>query len=158
MAVVDDALVDYGLSIVEESRRSPHIAVGVSTRGALAWYRAAQAHAFADGRDFCVPDDWKQLAVPALAHRITLPAAHDSLGDAYHTALVCQKLRLAEGIAAYEAAVQAHENGFHGAELPGCLARSVHHGYETKTQLLAAMSGRENRCPECGGPVRPARL
>ena len=48
-------------------------------------------------------------------------AAHDALGDAYHTALVCQKLRLAEGIAAYEAAVQAHENGFHGAELPGCV-------------------------------------
>ena len=47
-------------------------------------------------------------------------AAHDALGDAYHTALVCQRLRLAEGIAAYDAAVQAHENGFHGAELPGC--------------------------------------
>ena len=35
------------------------IAVGVSTRGALAWYRAAQAHAFADGRDYAVPDDFK---------------------------------------------------------------------------------------------------
>ena len=79
---VDDALVDYGLALVEESRRSAHIAVGVSTRGALAWYRAAQAHAFADGRDFCIPDDWKQLAVPLLAHRITLPAAHESLGRA----------------------------------------------------------------------------
>ena len=79
---VDDALVDYGLTIVEESRRNAHIAVGVSTRGALAWYRAAQAHAFADGRDFCVPDDWKALAVPVLAHRITLPTAHDSLGRA----------------------------------------------------------------------------
>ena len=56
-------------------------------------------------------------------------AAHDALGDAYHTALVCQKLRLAEGIAAYEAAVQAHENGFHGAELPGCVQRAVFHGY-----------------------------
>jgi len=79
---VDDALVDYGLSIVEETRRSAHISVGVSTRGALAWYRAAQAHAFADGRKFCVPDDWKTLAVPTLAHRITLPTAHDSLGRA----------------------------------------------------------------------------
>jgi MoxR-like ATPase len=77
-----DALLDYGLAIIDETRKNPHIAVGVSTRGALAWTRAAQAHAFADGRSFCVPDDWKQLAVPALAHRITLPTAHDSLARA----------------------------------------------------------------------------
>ena len=74
-------------------------------------------------------------------------AAHDALGDAYHTALVCQKLRLAEGIAAYEAAVQAHENGFHGAELPGCVQRAVFHGYADKTAALGAMSGQENLCP-----------
>ena len=83
--------------------------------------------------------------------------AHNALGDAYHTALICARLRLAEGIAAYAQALREHENGFHGAELPGCLARSVHHGYETKTQLLAAMSGRENRCPECGGPMRAGK-
>jgi MoxR-like ATPase len=79
---VDDALVDYAMSDIEETRRSPAIAIGVSTRGALAWYRAAQAHAFCDGRAFCVPDDFKLLAVPALAHRVTLPAAHESLGRA----------------------------------------------------------------------------
>ena len=78
-------------------------------------------------------------------------AAHDALGDAYHTALVCQRLRLAEGIAAYDAAVQAHENGFHGAELPGCVGRAVFHGYADKTAALGAMSGKENRCPVCGG-------
>ena len=80
-------------------------------------------------------------------------AAHDALGDAYHTALVCQKLRLAEGIAAYEAAVQAHENGFHGAELPGCVQRAVFHGYADKTAALGAMSGQENLCPVCGGQM-----
>ncbi len=79
---VDDALVDYAMNVIEETRRSPAIAIGASTRGALAWYRAAQAHAFADGRGFCVPDDFKVLAVPALAHRVTLPAAHESLGRA----------------------------------------------------------------------------
>ncbi len=79
---VEDPLVDYAMTVVEETRRNVAIAVGVSTRGALAWYRAAQAHAFADGRDFAVPDDFKQLAVPALAHRITLPSAHESLGRA----------------------------------------------------------------------------
>ena len=80
-------------------------------------------------------------------------AAHDALGDAYHTALVCQKLRLAEGIAAYEAAVRAHENGFHGAELPGCVQRAVFHGYADKTAALGAMSGQENLCPVCGGQM-----
>ena len=45
--------------------------------------------------------------------------AHDALGDAYHTALICARLKLAEGIAAYEQSLRDHENGFHGAELPG---------------------------------------
>ncbi len=79
---VDDQLVDYAMTIVEETRRNATIAVGISTRGALGWYRAAQAHALADGRDFAIPDDFKQLAVPALAHRVTLPTAHESLGRA----------------------------------------------------------------------------
>ena len=77
---VDDALLDYAMAIVHESRNHPAIAVGVSTRGVLAWYRAAQASALAAGRDFIVPDDLKLLAVPALAHRLVLAAAHDSLG------------------------------------------------------------------------------
>jgi MoxR-like ATPase len=76
---VDDALLDYAMTIVEETRRHPSISVGVSTRGALAWYRAAQASALAAGRDFVVPDDLKSLAVPALAHRLALAQAHDSL-------------------------------------------------------------------------------
>jgi MoxR-like ATPase len=76
---VDDALVDYAMNVVEETRKHPGISVGVSTRGALAWYRAAQAGALAAGRDFVVPDDFKSLAVPALAHRLVLAQAHDSL-------------------------------------------------------------------------------
>ncbi len=77
---VDDALLDYAMTIVEETRRHPAIAVGVSTRGVLAWYRAAQAAALAGGRDFVVPDDFKALAVPCLAHRLVLAQSHDSLG------------------------------------------------------------------------------
>ncbi len=79
---VDDALLDYAMSIVEETRRHPGIAVGVSTRGALAWYRAAQAAALAGGREFVIPDDIKLLAVPCLAHRVVLAQTHDSLGRA----------------------------------------------------------------------------
>ena len=79
---VDEQLVDYAMSIIEETRRHPAITVGVSTRGALAWYRAAQAAALAAGRDFAVPDDLKSLAVPCLAHRLVLAQAYDSLGRA----------------------------------------------------------------------------
>lgn len=79
--------------------------------------------------------------------------AHDALGDAYHTALICSRLRLAEGIDAYEKAAKEHENGFHGAELPGCVARHVSHGYADKAQALAAMAQEENVCPVCGGAM-----
>ncbi|HSK02156.1 MAG TPA: MoxR family ATPase [Kofleriaceae bacterium] len=79
---VEDAIVDYAMTLVEETRRHPAIAVGVSTRGALAWYRAAQAAALAAGRDFVVPDDVKALAVPCLAHRLALAQTHESLGRA----------------------------------------------------------------------------
>jgi MoxR-like ATPase len=79
---VDDAIVDYAMAVIEETRRHPSIAVGVSTRGAIAWYRAAQAVALLDGRGYCVPDDVKGTALPALAHRVILAAAHESIGRA----------------------------------------------------------------------------
>jgi MoxR-like ATPase len=79
---VEDALLDYAMQIVGETRRHPAVSVGVSTRGALAWYRSAQAAALAAGRDFVVPDDIKSLAVPCLAHRLVLAQAHDSLARA----------------------------------------------------------------------------
>ncbi len=66
----DDAVSEYLLDIVESTRESDELHVGVSTRGALNLYRAAQAAAFLDGRDFVVPDDVKQLAPAVLAHRV----------------------------------------------------------------------------------------
>ena len=79
---IADTLLDYSMSVVEETRQTPALAVGVSTRGALAWYRAAQAHALASGRPYCVPDDFKSLAAAALAHRVVLSAPVESLGRA----------------------------------------------------------------------------
>ncbi|MCH7729349.1 MAG: MoxR family ATPase [Planctomycetes bacterium] len=67
---VEDSIYDYILDIVEATRRSDELHVGVSTRGAISLYRAAQASALIDGRSFVVPDDVKQLAVVVLAHRI----------------------------------------------------------------------------------------
>jgi len=79
--------------------------------------------------------------------------AHDALGDAYHTAIVCTRLDLPRGLAEYGRAVESHENGFHGAELPGCIERRVFHGYEDKAQAMAAMKTKENGCPRCGKPM-----
>ncbi len=76
--------------------------------------------------------------------------AHDALGDAYHTALICARLDLKRGIEEYAGALKSHENGFHGAELPGCIARKVFHDYADKRSALSAMAGEENECPICG--------
>lgn len=67
---VDDSVADYLLEIVRSTREHEDLRVGVSTRGALTMYRAAQALAFLSGRDFVVPDDLKSLVGPVLAHRI----------------------------------------------------------------------------------------
>ena len=67
---VDDAITEYLLDIVHMTRRSEDLHVGVSTRGALTLYRAAQSLALVSGRDFVIPDDIKTLAVPVLAHRV----------------------------------------------------------------------------------------
>ena len=67
---VDDTLADYLLDIVHATRKGDDLNVGVSTRGALTLYRAAQSLALVSGRDYVVPDDVKSLAVPVLAHRV----------------------------------------------------------------------------------------
>jgi len=66
----EDSLVDYLQDIVDRTRESNDLQVGVSTRGALAFYRAAQANAFIGRRDYVVPDDIKELAISVLAHRV----------------------------------------------------------------------------------------
>jgi len=67
---VDDSVAEYLLDIVHATRKAEDLHVGVSTRGALTLYRAAQSHAFVSGREYVVPDDIKLLAVPVLAHRV----------------------------------------------------------------------------------------
>ena len=76
--------------------------------------------------------------------------AHDALGDAYHTALICARLDLQKGVAEYGKALKSHEDGFHGAELPGCISRKVFYDYADKHAALQAMSETENKCPICG--------
>jgi MoxR-like ATPase len=69
---VDEALVDYMLTIVERTRDHESLAMGVSPRGAQALYRATQALAAVEGRDYVVPDDIKRLVVPVFAHRVVV--------------------------------------------------------------------------------------
>lgn len=76
--------------------------------------------------------------------------AHDALGDAYHTALICSRLDLEAGIAGYGKSLENHENGFHGAEIPDCLERKVFKGYADKAAAMEAMTVTENICPKCG--------
>ena len=74
----DESVLDYLMALVEATRQSPLLRLGVSPRGSLALLRAARARALADGREFLVPDDLKALAVPALAHRVLLRTASGS--------------------------------------------------------------------------------
>ena len=76
---VDASLHDYALDIVNRTRNSDQLALGVSPRGTLMLQRAAQARAFLEGRDYCVPDDFKRLAVSVFAHRVVASARHASL-------------------------------------------------------------------------------
>jgi len=67
---VEDSINDYILDIVDATRNHDELALGVSTRGALTLYRAAQGLAMVNARDFVVPDDVKQLVRPVIAHRV----------------------------------------------------------------------------------------
>lgn len=67
---VEDSVSDYLLDIADATRNCEELHVGVSTRGALSLYRAAQALALVEGRKYVVPDDVKRLSIPVLAHRV----------------------------------------------------------------------------------------
>jgi MoxR-like ATPase len=72
---VDGSIVDYMLAIVERTRNHEALALGVSPRGAQALYRAAQALALLEGREFVIPDDVKRLVAPVFAHRVSIARA-----------------------------------------------------------------------------------
>jgi MoxR-like ATPase len=67
---VEESVSDYLLNIVHATRSHDELELGVSTRGALTLYRAAQSLALVQNRNYVVPDDVKELAVPVLAHRV----------------------------------------------------------------------------------------
>jgi len=75
---VDDVLVQYLMRIVAATRTSEMLDLGVSPRGTLALFRAAQALALTEDRTYCIPDDIKRLVVPVFAHRIVVSSRFSS--------------------------------------------------------------------------------
>jgi MoxR-like ATPase len=72
---MDESLSEYLLAIVQATRQSELLSLGVSTRGSLALNKAAKALALVRGRDYCLPDDVKELAPIVLSHRVMLSRA-----------------------------------------------------------------------------------
>jgi MoxR-like ATPase len=79
--IVKDELVDYAQRVVAATRSSPFLQMPVSTRGFQAWYRAAQARALIGGKNFAVGDDFKEVALAALAHRVVTTSGGGGLGE-----------------------------------------------------------------------------
>ena len=67
---VQSGVEDYLLDLVAKTREDPRLVRGVSTRGAEALFRAIKSLAFVRGRNFCIPEDVRELAGPVLAHRV----------------------------------------------------------------------------------------
>jgi len=75
-----EPLIDYIVDLIRATRLHPSLEVGASTRAANMLAAAARAHAALDGRDFVLPDDIKQLALPVLRHRLVLNAGAEIEG------------------------------------------------------------------------------
>ena len=71
---IDKDIRNYIVKIVHETRTEPRVEVGVSPRGSIALFKLSKAHAAFHGRDYVVPDDIKNVVVPALSHRLILKA------------------------------------------------------------------------------------
>ena len=127
---------------------------GLETDWTEKWYNAQMIYnAQTDGS---TAQKALKTAMAEMEIEATRPA-HDALGDAYHTALICARLDLKKGAQEYGQALKSHENGFHGAELPGCICREVFYDLADKRSALAAMAGEQNKCPTCGGRMLGSR-
>jgi MoxR-like ATPase len=102
----DPLVIDYAVRLTAATRHSPAIQTGAGPRGSLALIRCARARALMEGRDFVLPDDVKALAVPVLAHRLTLSAESEleGLGEAELVETLAAKTEAPRGIAGDAAA------------------------------------------------------
>jgi MoxR-like ATPase len=89
---VNESLVEYLMAIVQTTRTHQDVALGVSTRGALTYFKACQALAMVNGRDFVVPEDVKRLAGPVLSHRILMKERRMMRGEGAPEARFIQRI------------------------------------------------------------------
>lgn len=78
---IDESVVNYIIDIVEATRTHDDVDLGISPRGNMAIYKAAQAYAAVKGRDFVLPDDVKQLVKPMFKHRLKLKNSYSTTSD-----------------------------------------------------------------------------
>ena len=83
---MDESLSEYLLAIIQATRQSEMLSLGVSTRGALALDKAAKALALVRGRDYCLPEDVKELAPIVLSHRVMLSRAQGMRAQSFEQA------------------------------------------------------------------------
>lgn len=138
------------IAILRENLQLHHLPVDWVER----WYNAQMM--FNAQTDGSTSQKALKTAMEIFGIEATRPA-HDALGDAYHTALICAKLDLEKGVEEYGQALKAHDNGFHGAQLPGCIARSVFYDFPDKQAALNAMTHEENLCPVCKSRMEGTR-
>jgi MoxR-like ATPase len=93
---LEPILVEYILNIVTATRKSNHLSLGVSPRGGIIFQHAARACALANGRNYCIPDDIKQMALPVLCHRVIPESRHGKRSHADTAAIINEILEQIE--------------------------------------------------------------
>jgi len=71
---IDKDIQNYIVKLVQSTRNESRVEVGISPRGSIALFKLSKAHAAFNGRDYVVPDDIKNVIIPALSHRLILKA------------------------------------------------------------------------------------
>ncbi|MBR6383130.1 MAG: MoxR family ATPase [Lachnospiraceae bacterium] len=84
---IKESLYDYAVSLTEATRNTDTFALGLSPRGSIALIKMAKAHAFLEGRDFVVPEDFKAVFYPIANHRIILSTKSKACGMNNESAL-----------------------------------------------------------------------
>ena len=157
----DDGILGYAVDLVTATRESPQVQVGASPRGTLALLKLSRARAALEGRDFVTPDDVKVVAVPALAHRITLRPelwiqrvqAEDVVRDCLERC-PAPPVRVAVTRAAsprLRVYIGARGGGAHGGPRHGTPgARGARHAVRAARRRGAGRPGRSRSTASCG--------
>ena len=85
---VSEALYDYAVTLTEATRDEDVFTLGLSPRGSISLLKMAKAHAFSSGRDFCTPEDFREVFLPIAGHRVLLSTKAKATGATVTSALL----------------------------------------------------------------------